>query len=83
MNNKPTLIIMCGVPGAGKDYQIMNHKFFENLRANVVSRDTIRFNMLQDFEKQTSDTMRTVRQKGARFKTGLGEGLGASLGQPH
>ena len=48
MNNKPTLIVMCGVPGAGKDYQIMNHKFFENLRAKVVSRDTIRFNMLQD-----------------------------------
>ena len=44
--NKPTLIVMCGVPGAGKDYQIMNHKFFENLRANVVSRDAIRFNML-------------------------------------
>lgn len=48
MNNKPTLIIMVGVPGAGKDYHIMNHRFFANLRANVVSHDAIRFGMLKD-----------------------------------
>lgn len=43
----PTLYIMCGIPGSGKTYFAQNY-----LHANVtVSRDNIRFMMLDDNEQ--------------------------------
>ena len=74
MNNKPTLIVMCGVPGAGKDYQIMNHKFFENLRSNVVSRDAIRFDMLKDGDDYFKNEKKVFNQFVREIAEGLDEG---------
>lgn len=49
---KPTLIIMCGVAGVGKDYAIKNSEILNdpNDPPLVVSRDKIRFEMVKDDE---------------------------------
>ena len=39
---------MCGVPGAGKDTWIENNIYKINGTVNVVSRDKIRFSLLED-----------------------------------
>mgnify|MGYP002513555517 FL=1 len=70
----PTLVIMCGVPGAGKDYHIMNHRFFTNLRANVVSRDTIRFAMLKDGDDYFKNEKKVFNQFVREIATALEEG---------
>lgn len=70
----PTLVIMCGVPGAGKDYHIMNHRFFTNLRANVVSRDTIRFAMLKDGDDYFKNEKKVFNQFVHEIATALEEG---------
>lgn len=44
------LWIMCGVPGAGKDYWVKNHrKSFEG-QVGLISRDEIRFELLKEGE---------------------------------
>lgn len=45
---KKNLIVMCGVPGAGKDTWIENNIYKINGTVNVVSRDKIRFSLLED-----------------------------------
>lgn len=74
MDNKPTLIIMVGVPGAGKDYHIMNHRFFANLRANVVSRDAIRFGMLKDGDDYFKNEKRVFNEFVREIAAALDDG---------
>ena len=83
MDNKPTLIIMCGVPGAGKDYHIMNHRFFENLRANVVSRDAIRFSMLKDGDDYFKNENKVFNQFVREIVIGLNEGRNVVANATH
>ena len=45
---KKNLIVMCGVPGAGKDTWIENNIYKINGTVNVISRDKIRFSLLED-----------------------------------
>ena len=45
---KKNLIVMCGVPGAGKDTWIENNIYKINGTVNIVSRDKIRFSLLED-----------------------------------
>lgn len=58
MEKKPTLIIMCGPAGSGKDYAIYKDKnsFVYKKReagAKVVSRDKIRFRLIKENEVHT------------------------------
>lgn len=70
----PKLVIMVGVPGSGKDYQIMNHRFFVNLRANVVSRDSIRFEMLKDGDDYFKNEKKVFNQFVREITAALEEG---------
>ena len=49
MKNK-NLWMMCGIPGAGKSTWISNNKNFFSGSINVVSRDKIRFALLDEGE---------------------------------
>lgn len=53
-NQKPTLIVMVGVPGSGKDYQIENSEFLYadgEVKREVVSRDLVRYEMVREDEE--------------------------------
>lgn len=53
-NQKPTLIVMVGVPGSGKDYQIKNSEFLYadgEVKREVVSRDLVRYEMVKEDEE--------------------------------
>lgn len=49
---KPTLIIMCGVPGSGKDYAITHSELLvDNEKPPlIVSRDAIRYSLVKENE---------------------------------
>lgn len=49
---KPTLIVMCGVPGSGKDYAIAHSKLLCDVNEPplVVSRDIIRYSLVKENE---------------------------------
>lgn len=50
-NQKPTLIVMVGVPGSGKDYQIENSEFLYadgEVKREVISRDLVRYGMVRE-----------------------------------
>ena len=56
-NQKPTLIVMVGVPGSGKDYQIENSEFLYadgEVKREVVSRDLVRYEMVKESEEYFS-----------------------------
>ena len=44
------LIILCGIPGAGKSTFITNHKQYFGATVKVVSRDAIRFSLVKEDE---------------------------------
>ena len=48
MENKKQLIIMCGVAGSGKSTWVMNHIDDFKGTTSYVSRDAVRFSMLND-----------------------------------
>lgn len=53
-NQKPTLIVMVGVPGSGKDYQIENSEFLYadgEVKREVISRDLVRYEMVREDEE--------------------------------
>ena len=53
-NQKPTLIVMVGVPGSGKDYQIKNSELLYadgEVKREVVSRDLVRYGMVRGDEE--------------------------------
>lgn len=53
-NQKPTLIVMVGVPGSGKDYQIKNSELLYadgEVKREVVSRDLVRYGMVREDEE--------------------------------
>lgn len=83
MDNKPILVIMVGVPGSGKDYQIMNHRFFANLRANVVSRDSIRFEMLKDGDDYFKNEKKVFNQFVREIVVSLNEGRNVVANATH
>lgn len=74
MNSKPTLTIMCGVPGLGKDWQIEHNDFFVNLRDNVVSRDKIRFSMIGENDDYFSRERQVFKEFVRQIASGLAEG---------
>ena len=45
---KSKLWVMIGVPGSGKSYWIRNHIDFFDGTIDIISRDVIRFNLLED-----------------------------------
>lgn len=47
---KPTLIVMCGVPGSGKDYAIAHSELLNDANEPplVVSRDAIRYSLVKE-----------------------------------
>lgn len=56
-NQKPTLIVMVGVPGSGKDYQIENSEFLYadgEVKRKVVSRDLVRYEIVKESEEYFS-----------------------------
>lgn len=56
-NQKPTLIVMVGVPGSGKDYQIENSEFLYadgEVKREVVSRDLVRYEIVKESEEYFS-----------------------------
>lgn len=83
METKPTLVIMVGVPGSGKDYHIMNHRFFTSLRANVVSRDTIRFDMLKDGDDYFKNEKKVFNQFAREIAVSLNEGRNVVANATH
>lgn len=74
MNSKPTLTIMCGVPGLGKDWQIEHNDYFINLRDNVVSRDKIRFGMIGENDDYFSREKQVFKEFVRQIASGLAEG---------
>lgn len=48
------LIILCGIPGAGKSTFIKNHQKFFETNIKVVSRDEIRFSLVKENEEYFS-----------------------------
>lgn len=74
MNSKPTLTIMCGVPGLGKDWQIEHNDYFINLRDNVVSRDKIRFSMIGENNDYFSREKQVFKEFVRQIVFGLVEG---------
>lgn len=56
-NQKPTLIVMVGVPGSGKDYQIENSELLYadgEVKREVVSRDLVRYEIVKESEEYFS-----------------------------
>ena len=56
-NQKPTLIVMVGVPGSGKDYQIENSELLYTdgeVKREVVSRDLVRYEIVKESEEYFS-----------------------------
>lgn len=71
---KATLVIMCGVPGVGKDYAIHNEAFFEGFRENEVSRDKIRFGLLKEGEDYFSKEKEVFDEFVRQLSDGLKQG---------
>ena len=56
-NQKPTLIVMVGVPGSGKDYHIENSELLYTdgeVKREVVSRDLVRYEIVKESEEYFS-----------------------------
>lgn len=56
-NQKPTLIVMVGVSGSGKDYQIKNSELLYadgEVKREVISRDLVRYEIVKESEEYFS-----------------------------
>lgn len=74
MKTIPTLTIMCGVPGLGKDWQIAHNHYFDDIRDNVVSRDELRFNIIKKDEEYFSHEKEVYKKFVEYLANGLAEG---------
>lgn len=83
MENKPTLIIMVGVPGCGKDFHILNNKFFKQYEAMVVSRDVIRFSMLKEGDDYFKNESKVFSAFVKDIAMGLDEGYNVIANATH
>lgn len=62
---KPTLVIMCGIAGSGKDYEIEHNAIFnESFKGSltVVSRDKVRLSILKEGEHYFSHEKEVFRE---------------------
>ena len=73
MEKHKTLMVMVGIPGAGKSTWIQNHKFHLQ-DFIIVSRDKIRFSMLKDGEDYFSHENEVWETFIAEIKKNLEEG---------
>ena len=66
-----TLIVMCGIPGSGKSTWIKNHINSFKGSVKVVSRDTIRFNLVAEDEEYFSKEKEVFSTFISEIKDGL------------
>ena len=70
-NNQKQLIIMCGVPGAGKSTWVKKHFMSFPGYTKVVSRDEIRFSIIKDDEDYFSHETEVYNKFIEEIKDGL------------
>jgi len=73
MDNKPTLLVTCGIPGSGKTTFCKNFLNYSN--SIHISRDDIRFSMLKNGEDYFSHENEVYNEFVKQIKNGLNQNI--------
>lgn len=71
MSIKPTLFIMVGIPGSGKSYFVKNNLNHDSI---IVSRDNIRFSIINDNDEYFSKEKQVFKEYVKAIQKALNEG---------